>query len=158
MMLLDEIKSALELFASNCKLACRIVMEGSRGINDKINKNTLIGSNLYNEIDASVEDIDFIRLLLNDYIVYVEGGRRPGKWPPPLVIAAWCQRKGLPSDNKTVYLICKSIYMKGISPRPLFDGAGGIWEEIDDAFDTFADDLFDIFQDAVNRLLNFKNS
>lgn len=158
MMLLDEIKSALEIFASNCKLACRIVMEGSRGINDKVNKNTLIGSNLYNQIDASVEDIDFIRLLLNDYIVFVEGGRRPGKWPPKNVIIAWAQRKNLPTDNRTVYLICKSIYMKGISPRPLFDNAGGIWEEIDDAFDTLADDLFDIFQDAVNRMLNFKNS
>lgn len=152
MMLLDEIKSALELFASNCKLACRIVMEGSRGINDKVNKNTLIGSNLYNQIDASVEDIDFIRLLLNDYIVYVEGGRRPGKFPPKDVIIAWAARKGLPTDNRTIYLICRSIYLKGISPRPLFEGTGGIWEEIDDAFDTFADDLFDIFQDAVNRI------
>ena len=152
MMLLDEIKSALEIFAENCKRAARIVMEGSRGINDKVNKNTLIGSNLYNQIDASVEDIDFIRLLLNDYIVYVEGGRKSGKWPPKNVIIAWAQRKNLPTDNRTIYLICRSIYLKGISPRPLFEGAGGIWEEIDNAFDTLADDLFDIFQDAVNRI------
>ena len=150
--LIEELRAAMELFKNNCITICREVMASEKGINDKVGKNTLIDSNLYNEIEGTVEDIDLYKILVNDYIVYVEGGRRSGKWPPKNAIIAWAQRKNLPTSNSVIYLICRSIYLKGISPRPLWEGNQGIWEEIDDYFSDMADDIYNIFLDEINRI------
>ena len=98
----------------------RQVMEGETGINRKVGINTLKDSELFKSVRASASGDIVIDLLLNDYIIYVESGRRKGaKMPPPDAIASWCKRKGLPSDNNTVWAICKAISRDGIAPRPV---------------------------------------
>ena len=98
----------------------RQVMEGDTGINRKVGVNTLKDSELFKSVRASASEDIVIDLLLNDYIIYVESGRRKGaKMPPFDVIASWCKRKGLPSDNNTVWAICKAISRDGIAPRPV---------------------------------------
>lgn len=140
----ENVRNALKLLAERCKELVRYVMETDKGINVKVGKNTLIGSELWKAADAYVgEDIEMMRIVLNDYVQYIESGRRPGSWPPPHVIADWCARKGIPNDNSTVFLICRSIYMKGIPPRPLFEGEGGIWDWTEEFFDGWSADLFD---------------
>lgn len=103
--------------------AYHITISGNIGINKKTNTNTLIGSNLYN--DAMVDVVDgneiIINLLLNDYVVYVEGGRKSPKFPPVEPIVRWAKRKGLPTDNSTIFLIRRSIAEKGIQPRPFMN-------------------------------------
>ena len=102
-----------------CNLV-REVMSGDTGINTKVNRNTLTDSELFKSVKATAKGDIVIELLLNDYIIYVESGRRAGaKMPPFRVIQNWCERKGLPTDVGTVWAICRAIARDGIAPRPV---------------------------------------
>ena len=108
------------VIASDVVSLVRQVMESDTGINRKVGINTLKDSELFKSVRASASGDIVIDLLLNDYIIYVESGRRKGsKMPPPTAIASWCKRKGLPSDNSTVWAICRAISRDGIAPRPV---------------------------------------
>lgn len=152
----DEIianaRAAVLEISSQCKELVRKVMSGPLGVNEKVGRNTLVGSELIKSVDSSLgEDVEMIRIAMNDYVQYIESGRRPGTWPPPHVIAEWCQRKGIPSDNGTVFLICRSIYEKGIKARPIMDGGGGFWELTEQYFDrAWAEDIFN----AITKIID----
>lgn len=106
------------------------VMEGDTGINRKVNINTLVDSELFKSVQASAEGNIVISLLLNDYVVYVESGRRAGaKMPPFQPIYEWAKRKGLPTDNGTIWAICKAIARDGIAPRPIMSTAFQLIDE-----------------------------
>lgn len=108
------------IIAKDVMSLVRLVMEGETGINKKVGINTLKDSELFKSVRASASDNIVIELFLNDYIIYVENGRRAGaKMPPFDVISRWCKRKGLPNDNQTVWAICKAISRDGIAPRPV---------------------------------------
>ena len=124
------------------------VMEGETGINVKVGKNTLVDSDLFRSVQASADGNIVISLLLNDYIQFVESGRRRGaKMPPPDAIAAWCKRKGLPTDNNTVFAICKAISRDGISPRPVMATAFAM---MDSTWDSSWSDR--IFEEVIKQL------
>lgn len=78
-------------------------------------------SNLYKELKVEVNDSsDIFKVLYNDYLEYIEEGRKPkAKKVPIKNIIEWCKRKGIGSDNNTAYAIQQSIYMKGIPARPI---------------------------------------
>lgn len=78
-------------------------------------------SNLYKDLKVEVnENSDIFKVLYNDYLEYIEEGRKPkAKKVPIKNIIEWCKRKGIGSDNNTAYAIQQSIYMKGIPPRPI---------------------------------------
>ena len=78
-------------------------------------------SNLYKELKVEVnENSDIFKALYNDYLEYIEEGRKPkAKKVPIKNIIEWCKRKGIGSDNNTAYAIQQSIYMKGIPARPI---------------------------------------
>lgn len=108
----------------------RAVMKSDTGVNRKVGFNTLKDSELFKSVTASAEQNIVINLLLNDYIVFVESGRRAGsRMPPPTAIAEWCKRKGLPTDNNTVFAICKAIARDGIAPRPIMSTAFQLIDE-----------------------------
>lgn len=59
-------------------------------------------------------------IILNDYITYIESGRRKGaKFPPVEPIIAWARKRGIPTDNSTIFLIRRAIARDGIRPRPI---------------------------------------
>ena len=149
---LSKLHSALEGIAKECKAILMAVLDSDKGINDKVGRNTLSDSNLYRELGVGVVDFEVVNLIVNGYIQYIESGRAPGSWPPPKAIAEWCQRKGIPSDNATVYLISRSIYQKGISPRPIFEGEGGVWAMIDAEFEDFADVIFQTITEYLDNI------
>lgn len=151
---LERIKQTLQEFANHCVIVVHTVLNSEVGINDKVGINTLGGGNseLYNNIEAiSTEDIGVINLLIPEYaVLYVDGNgfewaRRPvtvkkdQKFPPPHVIAEWAGRKGLPTDNNSVYLMCRSIWEFGIKARPFINPS---LDEIEREFDRWADRLF----------------
>ena len=54
-----------------------------------------------------------------DYVYYgfwVDGGRRPGKFPPLDDIRQWCRLKGIPED--AAYPIAKKIAERGYKAKP----------------------------------------
>lgn len=150
---LERIKSTLKEVAAQCAAIVRSVMDSEAGVNDKVGVNTLTGSNAYKQVEGiATDDIEVLQLLVNEYaVLYVDGNgfewaRRPvtvkkdQKWPPPQAIAEWAARKGIPTDNKTIYLICRSIWLEGIKARPFIESS---FEIIDANFEEWADKLFD---------------
>lgn len=56
-----------------------------------------------------------IQLVAEDYLEFVDGGRRPNRKPPPIqAIKKWTRFKGIPEG--AAYPIAKSIGEKGIKP------------------------------------------
>ena len=143
-----------EVIANDVVAIVRSVMEGEAGVNRKVGRNTLKDSELFKSVRASASGDVVIDLLLNDYVIYVESGRRAGaKMPPPTAIAAWCRRKGLPSDNSTVFAICRAIARDGIAPRPvmrlafdMMDGEKWSGRWMDMLFDELCEKLDNYFR------------
>lgn len=81
---MDKARIIMEI-SSDILRVMKAVMNSELGINAKVGVNTLVGSNL--EREASVEtDGDFIyHLYLNDYVTYVNSGRKAGKKFPLLL-------------------------------------------------------------------------
>lgn len=95
------------------------VMSSDIGINKKTGTNTLIGSDLIKSIEGKYT-IPTIYVMVNDYIEYIESGRKPfTKKVPIKELRKWASKKGIGADNKTLYAIQQSIYKNGIYPRPV---------------------------------------
>ena len=154
--LLQDLHKYLEKIASEAKAILMSVMSSEKGVNTKVGVNTLVDGRIFQEIETDVEDVEIVNLLVNDYIQYIESGRQPGSYPPPNVIAEWCQRRGIPSDNRTVYLICRSIYENGIPARPIFDGKDGVWDMIDKEWSTWSSIIFETIANGLSE--DFNNS
>lgn len=152
--LLQDLHKYLEVVAREAKGILMSVMASDKGVNAKVGVNTLVDGRIYQEIETDVEDVELVNLLVNDYIKYIESGRKAGTYPPPNVIAEWCQRRGIPTDNSTVYLICRSIYENGIKPRPIFDGQGGVWEMIDREWSTWSEVIFETITKYLDEDFN----
>lgn len=72
---------------------------------------------LINSIDSRVKndaEVAYIELLANDYLEYVDKGRKPGKYPPIQAISKWCRLKGI--EQGAAFPIARSIYKFGIKP------------------------------------------
>ena len=109
----------------------REIMDSNVGMNMKVGKNTLSDSDLYRELSVrSTSDGDLVfDIMLNDYIQYIENGRRKGaKFPPIEPIIQWCRKKGLPTDNSTIFLIRRAISRDGIAARPIM---ARVFDELD---------------------------
>lgn len=139
----SHIRRELYDFAEGIKQAVRMIMESEKGINPKVGQNTLIGSNIYEELEVETHEIGFFTLLVNDYIDAIENGTKPlngSIFAHTMDIAEWAVRKGLPSDNKSVLAYCGSIYWYGIKARPIMDDA---FDALDDYWDGWADMMFE---------------
>ena len=161
---LERIRNTLNEIAAQCVAIVHSVMDSEVGINDKVGFNTLSGSNAYKNIEAvAAEDLGVINLLVDEYaVLYIDGdgfewARRPvtvkkdQKWPPQQIIAEWAGRKGIPTDNSTIYLICRSIWEKGIKARPFIEPS---FEEIDRRFAEWADKLFEDLCSGLDLFFN----
>ena len=56
----------------------------------------------------------FIVIESNDYLEYVDQGRKPGKYPPIQAISKWASIKGI--EQEAVFPIARSIFKFGIKP------------------------------------------
>jgi hypothetical protein len=63
----------------------------------------------------------------NDYITYVDKGRKPGKYAPTSALKEWVKRKGIATDAAKVssiaFAINNKIKRQGIKPRPILERA-----------------------------------
>lgn len=109
-------------------------------------------SNLADETDTNVT-FPSILFSYNDYAEYVENGRRPHARKVPIeALVEWAKRKGIPSDNRTLYAIRESIYKNGIKPRNILTT---FYDAIDNEMDTaYADMLFDAITENLEEYFN----
>lgn len=150
-----EIGKIVMEFSKDLMTLVRMVMESNVGINQKVGANTLVGSDIYKTLSVkATNDGDLIfDILLNDYITFIESGRRKGaKFPPVAPIVAWARKKGIPTDNSTIYLIRRAISRDGIKPRPIMQY---VLEEVDREWDDkLADEIFSKIMEMIDKFFN----
>ena len=120
-----NIQPVADALANEFMEVVRLVMDSEAGINSKVGVNTLSNSNIYRDLLASGQiksDGLVATVLLNDYIFYIENGRRKGaKMPPAEPIIRWAKSRGIPTDNSTIFLIRRAISRDGIKGRPIME-------------------------------------
>ena len=150
-----EINKLVMEFTNDIMQLVRAVMEGQELVNHKVGRNTIIGSDIYKNLQVkATNDGDLVfDILLNDYLTFIESGRRKGaKFPPVEPIVKWARKRGIPTDNSTIFLIRRAISRDGIAPRPFMDK---VFEDIDYAWDKgWADELFDEIMKMINDFFN----
>jgi hypothetical protein len=80
--------------------------------NKKVASGALVNSLNYKLKETAGEIL--IVLEANDYLEWVDKGRKPGKYPPIKAISQWAKIKGISQD--AVWPIAHSIYKFGIKP------------------------------------------
>lgn len=149
-----EIGKIVMEFSKDLMQLVRMVMESNVGINLKTGSNTLINSQIYNTLSVKATnngDLIF-DIILNDYLVYIENGRRKGaKMPPIEPIVRWAKSKGIPTDNSTIYLIRRAIARDGIKARPFM---AHVMEEMDREWNGLADEIFNVIMEETDKFFN----
>lgn len=127
----------------------RLILESEHGINEKVGRNTLADSNLHDEANIQSDRIEDYNLFYNDYLEYIENGRKPfAKKVPVQALIQWARRKNIPDDSSTIYAIRESIFQKGIKARPILQY---FEQELDELFDN---DLSDRIFDTITKKLD----
>ena len=150
-----EVGKIVMEFSKDLMALVRMVMESNVGINSKTGSNTLVNSNIYKTLSVkATNDGDLIfDIILNDYLTFIESGRRKGaKFPPVEPIVKWARSRGIPTDNSTIYLIRRAISRDGIKPRPFM---AHVMEEVDREWDEqLADELFNKIISEIDKFFN----
>lgn len=149
-----EISKIVMEFSKDIMDIVRVVMESNLLDNHKVGRNTIIGSDIYKNLQViSKNDGDLVfDILLNDYLTYIESGRRKGaKMPPVEPIVRWARSRGIPTDNSTIYLIRRAISRDGIAPRPFM---ATVMEQIDLNMENLYDKIFDEITKLINDFFN----
>ena len=117
---MNNVELLAKAFAEDVMTITADIMASSMLVNDKVGRNTIApNSDIYKEMYAKASGNIVIQLLLNDYVQYIENGRKAGsKFPPIQPIVNWAKKRGIPTDNSTIFLIRRAIAEDGIKPRP----------------------------------------
>ena len=134
----------------------RVVMESNLLENKKVGRNTIApDSGIYRNLQIkATHDGDLVfDILLNDYLTFIESGRRKGaKMPPVEPIVRWAKKHGIPTDNSTIYLIRRAISRDGIQPRPIM---ATVFKELDNEWQSaWSDRLFNIIIEQIDKFFN----
>ena len=144
-----EISQLVTEFTKDIMQLVHAVMEGQDLGSNKS------GSDIYKNLQVkATNDGDLVfDIILNDYLKFIESGRRKGADMPPVKqIVEWAKKHGIPTDNGTIYLIRRAISRDGIAPRPFMDK---VFADIDDVWDkNWADELFDEIMRMINDFFN----
>ena len=156
---MDSITSLAKAFAEDVMNITADRMASSMLVNDKVGRNTIApDSNIFKEMYAKASGNIVIQLLLNDYVHYIESGRRKttnGKKvaPPPVkAIVQWAKKRNIPTDNLTIYKIRSAIVRDGIKPRPFMYK---VLETIDSKWDgEWSSELFNELTKIIDEFFN----
>lgn len=150
-------KEIIELLSVSFLDAFKMILSSNVGINAKSGKNTLKSSELANTAvsnHTANKDGDIItQLIVDDYIQFIESGRRKGaKFPPVAPIVKWCKKNGIPTDNSTVFLIRRAISRDGIPARPIMNL---VWNEMEHRMDShFYEMIFEKITEEITKFFN----
>lgn len=134
----------------------KIVMEFSKDIMDIVRAvmESNIDSDSYKNLKVIAKnDGDLVfDIILNDYLEFIESGRRKGADMPPVEpIVRWARSRGIPTDNSTIFLIRRAISRDGIAPRPFM---ATVMEQIDLNMPNWYDKIFDEITKLINDFFN----
>ena len=116
---MDSITSLAKALAEDVMNITADIMASNLMLNKKGINTIAPDSKIFKEMYAKASGNIVIQLLLNDYVYYIESGRKAGsKFPPIQPIVQWAKKRGIPTDNSTIFLIRRAIAEDGIKPRP----------------------------------------
>ena len=151
---MDSITSLAKAFAEDVMNITADIMASSMLVNDKVGRNTIApDSNIFKEMYAKASGNIVIQLLLNDYVQYIESGRKAGsKFPPIQPIVQWAKNRNIPTDNLTIYKIRSAIVRDGIRPRPFMYK---VLETIDNKWEgEWSSELFQELTKIIDEFFN----
>lgn len=151
---MDNITLLAKAFAEDVMNITADIMASSMLVNDKVGRNTIApDSNIFKEMYAKASGNIVIQLLLNDYVQYIESGRKAGsKFPPIQPIVQWAKKRGIPTDNSTIFLIRRAIAEDGIRPRPFMYK---VFETIDKKWEgEWSSELFNELTKIIDEFFN----
>lgn len=108
--------------------------------------------NLIKSLDhkvVKVIDNITLQILSEDYLQYVDRGRKPGSFPPVQAIAKWCTLRGIPKS--AAWPISYKIFKFGIKPTNVMQKTLSALER-SRASKNLEDNLTDWVDEAVNDL------
>lgn len=147
-MISQSLQKATQVIADELLLLARQVIDQSADGQDFRLKDSLSTS-----IDMSGGSL-VISLLMDNYIEFIEKGRKPhsGKMPPIDALRDWAISRGISPTNDMLYAISYAIWRDGIEPRPIL---ALIDERVAQAFDEhWADLLMEAVLDDLNKYFN----
>lgn len=155
----EKILKAIEKMADEVIMLATLIMEDdSISTNIKVDKNTLKDSALRYDLATSTGYFQngdvVIKALFNNYVEYIERGRKPktGKRPPISALIDWADKNGIPTDNDTLWAISYAIWRDGYAGRPIF---ATLEKEIDKQWNS--EWSIDLFEELTAELTNYFN-
>ena len=151
---MDNITLLAKAFAEDVMNITADIMASSMLVNDKVGRNTIApNSDIFKQMYAKASGNIVIQLLLNDYVQYIESGRKAGsKFPPIQPIVQWAKKRGISTDNSTIFLIRRAIAEDGIRPRPFMYK---VLETIDKKWDgEWSSELFNELTKIIDEFFN----
>lgn len=164
-----ELKDALQELADRVKKEILRRLHSPIGINRRVGKNTLIGSELEASIDVRQADEDTIVFEIADHYEYVVLGRKAGwKNRPPsgkgiiYGITQWVRNKGIRfngcTETETIWMVLEALEVRAIAARPFIE-SGKLNDEdpskilpfLDAYFNAWADEVYKLIIDKLNK-------
>lgn len=151
---MNNVELLAKAFAEDVMNITADIMDSSMLVNEKVGRNTIApDSKIFKQMYAKASGNIVIQLLLNDYVQYIESGRKAGsKFPPIQPIVQWAKKRGIPTDNSTIFLIRRAIAGDGIRPRPFMYK---VLETIDKKWDgEWSSELFNELTKIIDEFFN----
>lgn len=150
---MGNIELLSKAFAEDVMNITADIMSSNIMVNKKGINTIAPDSKIFKEMKAKASGNIVIELLLNDYVQYIESGRKAGsKFPPLEPIVQWAKKRGIKTDNSTMFLIRRAIAEDGIKPRPFMYK---VFETIDKKWD--GEWSSELFQELTNIIDEFFN-
>ena len=150
---MDNIALLAKVFAEDVMSITADIMASNIMVNKKGINTIAPNSDIFKEMEAKASGNIVIELLLNDYVKYIESGRKKGsKLPPIEAIRKWAKKKLGKEDNLTIYKIRSAIVRDGIKPRPFMYK---VFETIDKKWDgEWSSELFQELTKIIDEFFN----
>ena len=108
-------------------------------------------SHIVEDLKSEAVGIDLVKVLIHDYYAYINNGSHYTQYPPPIEpIRKWCEEKLHTTDNSVVFAVREAIFKRGIKARPFM---GDIISAIDDLYESFGDEVFEIFCEEIDKMM-----
>lgn len=108
-------------------------------------------SHIVEDLKSEAVGMDLVKVLIHDYYAYINNGSHYTQYPPPIdAIRAWCEEKLHTTDNSVVFAVREAIFKRGLKARPFM---GDIILAIDDLYESFGDEVFEIFCEEIDKMM-----
>lgn len=139
---LNKLHEALNSLAETVKTIIKTAMVNA-GVDED--------AHIIEDLTSEAVGMDLVKVLIHDYYARINNGSHYTTYPPPIeAISKWCEEKLHTTDNSVVFAVREAIFQRGITARPFM---GDIILAIDDLYDSFGNDVFNIFCEEVDKLM-----